>query len=289
MEESKRGQQSMSGSSCKTDSGDNLDPCSPQDVIAALSAEATDLNEAKTRAENRKKKVDEDMSAIQNDATQLSQWDADYKKEVGNKEREQSEYECYITAQRRVIEPIIAHCRRAIEEKIKAKKDEISECQTEIAELEGAQRCANEKLEAANKDLEKKSTDYGKVKQTLADITSKLNAVSGTKQLIVTENSQNHMGAVYFLLGELEDELGELKIPSSTEFHKELYKAFCEWVDAKKKVREASWEKDRSDAELTAKRTECESKQNSFRDSVIKELNAMESNPCSDKGAAQSS
>jgi hypothetical protein len=289
MEESKQGQQSMAGASCKTEGADKLDPCSPQGVIDDLTAEATDLDNTKTRAENKKRKVDEDKSAIQNDATLLPQWDADYKREVGNKERERSEYDCYVTAQRRVIEPIIAHRRRAIEEKIKARKDELSACQATITDLEGAQRRANEKLEAANNDFNNKNTDYGKAKQELADITSKLNALSGIKQLIVTENTQNHMGAVYFLLGELEDELCELKIPSSTEFHAKLYKTFCEWVDEKRKVREASWEKDKSDAELAFKRTECENKKTNFRNSVTEELNAMEPNPCSDKGTAKSS
>ncbi len=264
-----------------------LDPCNPQEIIVALVAEATALEEQKARSESKKKQIDEDKTAIQQDAGNLVKWGEEYKKEAANKERDQREYECYLSAQRHMInENLSPPRRRTIEEKINERKAEITACDKTLSDLVLAQKEAQKHLDMAKEDLALKESAYNAVKQTLASITAKLKSLNDIKLLIVAENDKNHLGAVYFLLGELESVLKDLSIPTSTEFHSTLYKTFCEWVDAKKKVREAAWNKNESDADLLAKRTECQNKKQNIQNVLIEQLNAMEPTGCSNSASA---
>jgi len=286
MEAPTQGQQNTTGGSCQPGSNGKADPCVPKDIITKLTARSVELEQEKTRSEKQKQAVDADKAAIESEANKLSKTEEDYKKEVANNEREKQEFQCYLESLSKVVEQTIGAHRRRLDEFIKKNRDELAACKQTVEELKQARDHAKEELETSNKNLEFKSKAYNDVAGET--ITTKLSSVSSLKTQITLENTNNHLCTVYFLLRELELELNSLNIQSTAEFHASLYRAFCEWVDAKQKVRDAQWKLDQSEAELSAKQTECANKNETFRTDLIEQLNKWDCSPCSDKSTTQS-
>lgn len=286
MEEPTQGQRNPTGGSCQPGGSGKADPCDPKDIITKLTERSVELEQEKTRSEKQKQAVDADRAEIESEANKLSKAEEDYKKELANNEREKQEFRCYLESLSKVIEQTISAHRRRLDEFIKKNRDELAACEQKVTELEQARDHAKVELDTATKNLESKLKIYNDVAGET--ITTKLSSISSLKAQITLENTNNHLCTVYFLLRELELELNSLSIQSTAEFHASLYKAFCEWVEAKQKVRDAQWNLDQSEAELSAKRTTCANKENNFRTDMIAQLNKWDCSPCTDKPTTQS-
>jgi cingulin len=202
--------------------------------------------------------LNEDIAVLDQITKEIKQIVDGFGQALKNLKCDKEDANDYLNQKKPKIEDAIKGQKDKLDSKIKELKTEVDAAQAALQKSQSTYGEASGSYEDAKEDAEKAQADYNAAKTYQKSVDDKLKEIKGLRERI--EKNENP-ASKYFLLGELETALKELKtqwIESQEDLKKKLYAAWTD-LDAKKEAlrkQKKEWEDAKKDVEEKQKKLE---------------------------------
>ena len=230
----------------------------PDDQIKTLQRALEEQNKKIQTLEKQRNSLKDDLSGLQQTATELSAVLTAYKEACKALRQDKSKLATYIQTKTPMVEAGIGDQRAAVEECMRGVNEWVEGWVNYAKQLKPKAKAAAQAAEAAAEEAAAAQATYDELKNSAKTLGDQLKALGELKDRVEDEDDKNKIARMYFLFRELQDGMTRVKLLTPEELEAELCRAWTVLNEAKEAARAAKAEADsmREAAERAATRAE---------------------------------